>query len=102
VADAVALDTIDRDGQEAAARLLPMETLLTSLPAVRLTELGEVRTRHGNVLGLTHIEKWEEPEGTALAPAAGAPVRYRVFARDGSLVAVAEARPEGLQPFIVL
>lgn len=101
VADAVPLDVIDREGRDAAARMLPMETLLTSLPAVRLTDQGEVRARHGNVLGLTHVAAWDEGD-TALAPAAGEPVRYRVFNPAGSLVAIAEATPAGLQPFIVL
>ncbi|MEX2270679.1 MAG: tRNA pseudouridine(55) synthase TruB [Vicinamibacterales bacterium] len=101
VDDAVPLDIVDREGRETAARLLPMEALLTSLPAVRLTEQGEVRARHGNVLALTHIATWEASV-EALAPAAGQPVRYRVFAQDGSLLAIAEATPAGLHPTTVL
>src|SRR5688500_18219686 len=101
VEDAVPLDVVDREGAQAAARLLPMETLLTSLPAVRLTDQGEVRARHGNVLALTHVAHWDERDA-ALTPAAGEPVRYRVFNPAGSLVAIAEATPAGLQPFIVL
>ena len=101
VADAAPLDVIDREGRDAAARLLPMETLLTSLPAVRLTDQGEVRARHGNVLTLTHVARWDEGDA-ALSPAAGEPVRYRVFNPAGSLVAIAEATPAGLHPFIVL
>jgi tRNA pseudouridine55 synthase len=102
VADAVALDTIDRGGREAAARLLPMETLLTSLPAVRLTAQGEVRAQHGNVLALQHVERWEEAPAAIAERDAAQPVRYRVLAGDGSLLAIAEATPAGLQPTIVL
>jgi len=102
VADAVPLDTVDREGRGAEARLLPMDVLLPGLPSVRLTEAGEVRVRHGNVLGLTHVAKWEEGGAGALKPAEGEPVRYRVFGQDGSLLAIAEATPAGLQPKIVL
>ena len=101
VEDAAPLGVVDREARDAAARVLPMETLLTSLPSVRLTEQGEVRARHGNILALTHVAKWDESEA-ALTPAVGEPVRYRVFNPDGSLVAIAEATPAGLQPFIVL
>lgn len=101
VADATPLDVIDREGRDAAARLLPMEALLTALPAVQLTETGEVRARHGNVLALAHVAKWETPE-EGVMPAEGEPVRYRVLARDGSLLAIANATPAGLHPAIVL
>ncbi|HUF23957.1 MAG TPA: tRNA pseudouridine(55) synthase TruB [Vicinamibacterales bacterium] len=102
VEDAVALDVVDREGRAAAARMLPMQTLLPSLPAVTLTEAGETRARHGNVLGLTHVAKWEEAPGGAPNPAPGQPVRYRVLDEEGRLMAIAEATPAGLQPFIVL
>jgi len=102
VEDAVPLDLVDREGRDAAARMLPMETLLPALPAVTLTEAGETRARHGNVLGLTHVAKWQEAPGGAPNPAPGQPIRYRVMDGDGRLVAVAEATPAGLQPFIVL
>lgn len=101
VEDAVALDLLEREPREAAgARILPMEALVPSLPAVQTTGAGEVRVRHGNVLGLSHVAKWDE--ATAVAPAPGQPVRYRVLGTDGRLLAIAEARPEGLQPVIVL
>ena len=101
VADAAPLDLIERDGAEAAARVLPMELLLPSLPAVRLTEAGETRARHGNLLALHHVSTWED--APAEAPSSGAqPVRYRVLSSDGTLMAIAEATPQGLQPQIVL
>jgi hypothetical protein len=101
VADATPLDVIDREGADAARRLLPMEVLLPSLPAVRLTDTGEARARHGNLLALHHVTAWEE----APAPAAqnhAQPVRYRVLSAAGELMAIAEAGPHGLQPAIVL
>jgi tRNA pseudouridine55 synthase len=101
VGDAVPLDVVDREGRGAAERLLPMDALLTSLPAVRLTEGGEVRARHGNMIGMADIAKWEAT-GEAVAPAADGPVRYRVLAGDGSLLAIAEATDAGLHPRIVL
>lgn len=104
IADAVPLDVVDRDGAEAAKRLLPMELLLPSLPAVHLTEAGEKRARHGNVLGLTHVAKWEDSQTPQAGspPAGGQPVRYRVLSAEGSLMAIAEARSDGMQPVIVL
>lgn len=101
VDDAVPLDVVDREGRDAAARMLPMETLLPTLPAVTLTEAGETRARHGNVLGLAHVAKWQEAPAGA-NPALGQPVRYRVLDGSGQLMAIAEATPAGLQPFIVL
>jgi tRNA pseudouridine55 synthase len=101
VADAAPLDIIDREGRDAAARLLPMEALLPSLPAVHLTEAGETRARHGNVIGLTHVGRWEDAPA-AVAPAPGTPVRYRVLSPAGALIAIAEATPAGLQPRIVV
>lgn len=102
VADAVPLDVVDREGTGAAARMLPMEALLPGLPSVTLTSAGETRARHGNVLGLSHVAAWQEaPSGQAIGKA-GEPVRYQVYGADGSLLAIADATPQGLQPVIVL
>ncbi len=107
VEDAVPLDAVEREGEAAASRLLPMETLLPSLPAVTLTAQGETRARHGNVLATEHVARWEDapaavPAGPADPAAVPGPIRYRVLGADGALLAVAEASPAGLQPFIVL
>jgi hypothetical protein len=68
---------------------------------VTLTEAGETRARHGNVLGLDHVAAWHEaPPGTHAV--AGPPTRYRVLSADGSLLAIAEATPGGLQPRVVI
>ena len=67
----------------------------------RASRAGEMRARHGNVLGLTHVSRWiDAPAGISASP--DAPVRYRVLDASGDLLAVAEATPAGLQPFIVL
>ena len=104
VADAVSLDVLEREGREdralAAARLLPIGALLPDLPSVTLTEAGERRARHGNVLAMTHVARWQEPPASD-AGGPTSPVRYRVLGPDGALLAIAEASPAGLQPFIV-
>ena len=102
VSDAVPMDVIDREGPgAAAARLMPMEALLPSLPAVTLTETGETRARHGNILRLEHIAKWE-PVDPVVPPVPAVPIRYRVLSPDGALVAIGEASPAGIHPYIVL
>ena len=100
--DAVPLALLEGEDREAAARrLLPMEALLPGLPAVTLTQGGETRVRHGNVIGLTHVARWHDaPAGAAPPPAD--PIRYRVLGESGELMAIAEATPAGLQPVIVL
>jgi len=102
VASAVTLDTVEREGAGAAARLLPAGMLLPGLPAVRLTEDGEKRARHGNILALNHVAKWEDAPAEIAARRADEPVRYRILSPDGSLLAIAEATSAGLQPFLVL
>lgn len=88
VADAVPLDVLQRDEAGAAvARLMPMEALLPEMPAVALDEAGAVRAGHGNLI--------------AGVPPGEAP-RYRLLGPEGGLVAIADASPAGLKPFIVL
>ncbi|MBA3948497.1 MAG: tRNA pseudouridine(55) synthase TruB [Acidobacteria bacterium] len=88
VGAAVPLDVLERDEREAAAaRLLPMEALLPDVPAVTLTGTGVTRASHGNLIEMA---------------CPGEAARYRLLAPDGRLVAIAEASPAGLKPFIVL
>lgn len=100
VEDALPLERVEREPEAAAAGLLPMESLLASLPAVRLNDQGDRRARHGNVLRLMDVAKWDDAV-SAVQPA-GEAVRYRVFGADGALIAIATATPAGLQPSIVL
>ena len=98
VVDAVPLDVLTRETREAArARVRPMEALLPDLPAVTLTDAGERRARHGNTLGSEHVARWDDRPRAALSPP-----RYRVLTGEGQLIAVAEASPAGLRPFLVL
>ena len=93
-ADAVPFGDLLRDGSTAAARLLPIEGLLPSLPAVTVTAAGAVRVRHGN-----DLRPEELVSGSDLAVA-----RCRVFDQRGALLAIAE--PSGkagiLHPCVVV
>ncbi len=93
LADAVALDVVEREGTEAAGRLIPLERLLAALPSVVLTERGRWRASHGNSLS---------PSDFVRAPdlAAG---RIRLLDPSGGLLGIAEPHPGGvLHPCVVL
>ena len=53
--DAVPLDALERAPGLAAERLLPMESAVRWLPAVRLTTEGAARARHGVKLTPTDV-----------------------------------------------
>ena len=93
---AVGADALETEAQ---AALLPLQAVLTDLPAVVANALGVAGLRHGRALA---------PEGVGGFPAAPAP-RYRVLADDGALLALAVPRgfaaddgPPRLQPDVVL
>ena len=93
LADAVTLDVVAQS--DIAARIRPLEALLTDWPAVGLTHEGAEWASHGRHVG---------PAQCANAPA-GLPAgsRVRFLGPDGSLVAVGEAGPGGvLHPAVVL
>ena len=91
----VPLDTIQHEGREAAARLLPMTELLQRLPQVVVNDRGARRAAHGNQLAL---------EDLADRPAlAGSPGPVRVFDAGGTLLAIGQPGAGGvLQPVVVL
>jgi len=98
---ATPLDTIDREGLDAARLIIPLDRLLPEVPAVVLNERGIRRATHGNELAL---EDRVDPH-----PATGAPIddagegRWRLLDGSGMLLAIAESRPGGLlHPVIVL
>jgi tRNA pseudouridine55 synthase len=95
LADAIPLETIEREGADAVTRLIPLERLLLHLPGVVLTERGSRRASHGNALTAEDI--------TAL-PAEGATAeRLRLLDSSGALLAIAEPQEKGvLHPVIVL
>jgi len=95
VEQATALATIEHEGAEVAARLLPSETLLAHLPGLRLSEDGARRAAHGNLIGPAHLT---EVSGTA-----DGAERLRLLDPGGRLVAVAERQGDGsLHPVVVL
>jgi tRNA pseudouridine55 synthase len=98
---ATPLDTIDRDGLDAARLIIPLERLLPEVPSVILNERGVRRAAHGNELSL---EDRAYPHPAAGATMDGAnPGRWRLLDGSGMLLAIAESRPGGLlHPVIVL
>ncbi len=95
LADAADLAALDADPATAMARLIPLERLLPDLPAVRLDEIDARRAGHGNDITV--------PDGGADPTFGGAPA-VRLFAPDGSLLAIARpaGRPGVLHPAVVL
>jgi tRNA pseudouridine55 synthase len=84
LADAVGLDVVDRQPDEAAARVIPLAALLPSLPAVTLTPEGASLAARGGFISLSHVAG-----PAARLPEAG---RVRLLHPDGHLVAIAEPR----------
>jgi tRNA pseudouridine55 synthase len=92
---AVRLELVERDLTSALDRLIPLERMLESLPAVVLTADGERRVLHGAELGGGDLLR---------SPVEPLPERVRLFGREGRLLGVAE-RGEGpgvLHPVVVL
>jgi tRNA pseudouridine55 synthase len=90
--DAVTLDALQDLGPDAGGRIIPMDRLLSALPAVRLTEEGLRRAAHGNEIRPRDV--------TATVDGAGP---MRLLGPDEGLVAVAERGAGGvLRPTIVL
>ena len=93
LAEAVPLALLEESREIAASALVPMATLLPTLPALVLTEAGARRTLHGATLGPDDFE--------ANASAHLGPVR--LFSGAGALLAVARPtdRPGFLHPTVV-
>lgn len=95
VLDATSLDQIESEGQAAAERLEPMESLLEHLPALTLSEEGARRAAHGNAVAPHHVL-----EGLL---AVAVPGRVRLIDAAGSLLAIAERGGDALlHPLVVL
>ena len=95
LADAAALDALDRDPERAAGSLVPLERLLPDLPAVRLGEDEARRAAHGN-----DVNVGTGAGGRADDDAAA----VRLLGPDGRLLAIARptGRPGILHPAVVL
>lgn len=95
---AVLLDTVEAEGAQALARLVPMADLLARLPHVVVNERGARRAAHGNALAVDDL--WE---ATRVVPPSAPPGPIRVLDADGALLAIGEAAEGGLlQPVVVL
>jgi tRNA pseudouridine55 synthase len=87
------LDVLERAGT--AAPLIPMNALLAHMPAVTVSDEGRRRVGHGNSLSPHHLSG--RPATSADVP------RIRVLDASGEVLAIAEARPDGLlHPVVVL
>lgn len=95
VARALPLAEAERLGAGVEAHLTPMAEALADLPAVRVSEAGLVKVRHGNPIGLQLIDgPW--------VPAAATLQKIRLLDENGALVALADLRGGLLQPSTVL
>ena len=97
LAQSVPLETIEREGPGALARLVPMPALLPRLPHVVVNDRGARRASHGNALAREDLRETDPS-----LPAAGAgPVR--VLDQEGALIAIGHVSGGGLlQPVVVL
>jgi tRNA pseudouridine55 synthase len=95
VADAATLDALEAAGTAAQGRLIPLNTLLADLPAVTLTDEGARRASNGNAVGPGHL--------AGGVPEPAIPSKVRLLDPSGTLLALAEARADGLlHPLLVL
>jgi tRNA pseudouridine55 synthase len=106
--------TLDRIEADGAAALIPPNDLLGDMPAVALTPDGTRRALHGNPLALHHLEKGDSrlfekgdsrlfEKGDSRLFEKGDSRLFRTVDADGTLLAVAERRPDGLlHPLVVL
>jgi len=95
LADAVTLDALQSAGPGIQDRILGLNALLPGMRAVSVTEEGKRRGLNGNTLAPAHLEGG--PSG------AGPGSRIRVLDACGTLISVAEMRPDGLlHPLLVL
>lgn len=90
---AVCLDALQDDAEHAADWLIPVEALLGSMPAVRLTEEGRLRVAHGRDIDAGHV-------AVAAPPADW----VRLLDEHGRLLALGNPglAPGSLHPAVVL
>lgn len=92
---AVPLEVVEREGPAALERALPLDQALPYLPAVRLSDEGARRARHGALVG---------PGDMAERLEQGVADTVRLLAPEGTLIALARASGTAgsLHPFVVL
>jgi len=88
---AASLDALQDDAEQAAGWMLPLDGLLSWMPAVRLTEEGRLRVSHGRAVDRGGLD--DEP-GTWV----------RMLDEQGRLIALGQpgATPGSLHPAVVL
>ena len=92
---ATSLDDADRLGPLLEPRLISLAEALPELPAVRVSEAGLLRVRHGNPIGPQFVEGAWAPSGAALT-------KIRLLDEAGALIALADLRGGMLHPSVVL
>ncbi|MBK9238950.1 MAG: tRNA pseudouridine(55) synthase TruB [Acidobacteria bacterium] len=95
VESATSLDDADRLGPLLEPRLISLADALPDLPAVRVSEGGLVRVRHGNPIGPQFAEGSWAPMGSSLT-------KIRLLDESGALIALADLRGGQLHPSVVL
>jgi tRNA pseudouridine55 synthase len=95
VEDATSFDEADRLGPLLEPRLISPADALPELPAVRLSEGGLVRVRHGNPIGPQFVDGAWTPAGSGLT-------KIRLLDESGALIALADLRGGLLHPSVVL
>jgi tRNA pseudouridine55 synthase len=102
LADAVSLATLEKPGgkDQAAALILPLESLLPGVPAVVVLPAAEMRVRNGSALGPEHLG----PPHPGDPPFPREASVLRLFGESGRLLALARpsADSESLHPFLVV
>ncbi len=96
---ATSLDEADQLGPLLEPRLISLADALPDLPAVRVSEGGLVRVRHGNPIGPQFAaDAWVPAPAEPGLP----PVKIRLLDEKGVLVALADLRGGQLHPSVVL
>lgn len=103
-ADAVPLETVEREPSVAARRVIPLARMLTNLSSVVLTAEGVRRATQGRDLGAGDTEKGVRPLFDGVSEKGPYPFFIRLLDPEGDLVGIAEraTRPGLLHPFVVL
>ena len=92
---ATSLDEADRLGPLLEPRLISLAAALPELPAVRVSEGGLLRVRHGNPIGPQFTEGAWAAAGSGLT-------KIRLLDDSGTLIALADLRGGMLHPYVVL
>jgi tRNA U55 pseudouridine synthase TruB len=85
---------------EAAALILPLERLLSEVPAVAVLPEAEMRIHNGAAIGPPHLH----PSPPDAPPFPREACVLRLFGESGKLLALARPSPDGenLHPFLVI